>query len=359
MRALLVAPRFAPSTGGVESHVRELAARLPALGVSVEVLTTDESGGLATDETIDGVDVHRARAWPTGRDWLASPGLVARIRSSAADVVHIHSYQTFVAPVALASSLSAGRPTALTFHSGGHSAGYRNAIRPIQTIALAPLLRRADALIAVSRYEASVFAGRLHIPLRRVHVIPNGSDLPPRSAGIPVEAGLLVSVGRLERYKGHERAVAALAELVPTDPDAHLLVLGAGPDEAGIRSAAERLGVADRVEIRAIPGSERQAFVDRLASAAVILVLSDYESHGIAAWEAASLGRPLVVTDATALAELVETGAALGVRIDDPAPTVAAAIRAAIARGPVAPPTPHTWDDCARDVRDVYASIAG
>jgi glycosyltransferase involved in cell wall biosynthesis len=358
MRALLVSPRFSPSTGGVESHVRELAARLPALGVDVAVLTTDPSGQLPTEESIDGVDVRRVRAWPPGRDWLAAPGLVGRIRAADADVVHIHSYQTFVAPLALAASLSSGRPTVLTFHSGGHSAGYRNAIRPIQTVALSPLLRRADALIAVSRFEAGVFAGRLRIPARRIQVIPNGSDLPAPSVGVRVEPGLIVSVGRLERYKGHERAVAALPALVERDPEAHLVLLGAGPDEATIRAAAARAGMTDRVAFESIPGADRQAYADRLASATCILALSDYEAQGIAAWEAAALGRPLVVTDATALGELVEVGAAIGVGLGDDGASIAEAIERAIAAGAPNPPAPMTWDACAAAVREVYRSVA-
>ncbi len=209
----------------------------------------------------------------------------------------------------------------------------------------------------MSRFEAEVFARRLRIPARRIAVIPNGSDLPAPAPNVPVEPGLLVSIGRLERYKGHERAVEALAVLARRDPTAHLLVLGAGPDESGIRAAAERAGVADRLVIDSIPGSERQAYADRLAGAACILVLSEYESQGIAAWEAAALRRPLVVTDATALAELVATGAAIGVPPDADGEAIADAVDAAIAGGAPHPPAPMTWDACARAVGQVYESL--
>ncbi len=357
MRALLVTPRYAPSTGGVETHVRELAQRLPGLGVDVSVLTTDDSGRLAPSEAVAGVPVDRVRAWPPDRDWLAAPGLVGRIRAADADVIHIHSYQTFVAPLALAAAVTSGRPTVLTFHSGGSSVGLRNAVRPIQTIALSPLLRRMDALVAVSRFEARLFAGRLRIPTARIRVVPNGSDLPAPSPDVRVEPGRIVSVGRLERYKGHERAVEAFAIIAARDPAAHLLILGAGPGRDAIDDTARQLGVADRVEIRSIPGTDRQAYVDLLASAAVVAVLSGYESHGIAAWEAAGLGRPLVVTEATALAELVEIGAAVGVAPDADASLVASAIDEAMRAGVRRRPDPPTWDDTARAVAAIYASL--
>jgi len=42
---------------------------------------------------------------------------------------------------------------------------------------------------------------------------------------------LIVSGGRLERYKGHHRAIAALPELIRRVPDARLYVVGTGPYE--------------------------------------------------------------------------------------------------------------------------------
>jgi glycosyltransferase involved in cell wall biosynthesis len=362
MRVLMVAPRFAPSTGGVETHVREVSRRLLADGVEVEVLTTDHRGDLPAHATVDGVPVTRVRARPAGRDWAIATAIASEVRASDADVIHHHSYQTLVTPISLAAARTTGRPLVVTFHSGGHSSGLRRAVRPAQTLGLAPWLRGAAALIAVSRFEAELFAHRLRIPVSRIRVIPNGSDLPAPSPDVRVDANLVISLGRLERYKGHERAVEALALLARDEPAVRLLILGGGPDEAAIRATAERLGVADRVEIRSIPGSERQAFADTLASAACVVVLSGYESHGIGAWEAVAVGRPVVALDATALHELVEADAATGVAPDAGAGAIADAVRSARARAVArsegaAPIHVPTWDDCAAAVRAVYAEV--
>ena len=56
----------------------------------------------------------------------------------------------------------------------------------------------------------------------------------------------MLSSGRLERYKGHHRAIEALPLLRSTHPDAHLVILGGGPYEAELRALAERLGVPIR-----------------------------------------------------------------------------------------------------------------
>jgi glycosyltransferase involved in cell wall biosynthesis len=357
LRVLLVAQRFAPSTGGVETHVLELARRLPRHGIEVSVLTADESGDLPAEEVIDGVPVRRVRGRPKGRDWLIAPGLPGAIRAVDADIVHVHSYQTFVPPVALATSLASRRKTLLTFHSGGHSSGWRSAIRPLQTLALSPLLRHADALIGVSRFEAELFARRLRLPTRRVQVIPNGSDLPSPSAGVQTVPGLIVSTGRLETYKGHGPVIEAVARLAAQDPAIRLKILGSGPDEASLRARAERLGIADRVTIESIPGTQRQRYVDQIAAAECVVILSAYEAHSIGAWETARLGRPLVVTQSTGLAELVESGHAVGVAPGASPSVVAAAIRDAIAAGPRTGVVLPTWDDVAARTAALYREL--
>jgi glycosyltransferase involved in cell wall biosynthesis len=358
LRVLFVTPNAPPSTGGVEMHVREIGRRLPALGVEVDVLTVDARGDRPAAEELDGLRIRRVRGWPTGRDWYLAPGLVGAIRRTPADLVHVHSYQTLVPPLALAAAAWAGRPTVLTFHSGGSSSGWRRSIRPLQTLLLSPFLRAADGLVAVSPFEAELFAHRLRMPVSRIHIIRNGADLPAPSAGIAPQPGLLVSVGRVEGYKGHRRAVAALAVRAATQPTARLRILGDGPDAGAVRHLAEELGVADRVEIGAVPSDDRQGYADALAMAEAVLVLSDYESQGIAAWEAATLGRPLVVTETTALAELAALGVAVGVRPDDPPEAIAAAVEAALADTDDRPrPVMPTWDRAADALRALYAEV--
>lgn len=357
MRVLLVAPRFQPFVGGVETHVREVARRLPGLGIEAVVLTTDETGRLPREEVVAGITVRRVRAWPTGRDWMAAPGLPAAIRAAHPDLVHLHSFQTLVAPVVLATAAASRLPYVVTFHSGGLRTGFARGLPAAQVIGMSPLLRRARALVAVSRFEAGGVARRLGVAPRRIRVIPNGADLPVPTPGIDVEPGLLLSIGRLEPYKGHDRAIAAAAALVHRGADVRLRILGAGPDARRLLGLAAELGIADRVAITSIPGTDRQAYADELAAAACVLVLSRFESQGIAAWEAASLGRPLVVAAASALAELVEAGAAVGVAAGDGGPEIADAVERARGAGDSLTVLAPTWDGCAADLAALYAEV--
>jgi glycosyltransferase involved in cell wall biosynthesis len=57
--------------------------------------------------------------------------------------------------------------------------------------------------------------------------------------------------------------------------DAHLRILGGGPDEAALRLHAARLGLRDRIEIRA--ERDREAMAATLARAKAVVSLSEYE----------------------------------------------------------------------------------
>jgi len=359
MRLLMVTPRFFPLTGGVETHVFEVGRRLAAAGDEVTVLTTDRTGALPRTDALDGIAIRRVRAWPRGADLYLAPELGPAIARSGADVVHVQSYHSLVAPVALAGALGARMPTVVTFHSGGHSSRWRERIRARQTAALGPLLRRAARLVAVSRFEADVFAARLGVPPGRIDVVPNGADLPDPGRPVAVEPGLVVSMGRLERYKGHHRVIAALPALRARVPEARLRIVGSGPYEGELRALAARLGVADRVEIAPVPAADRAGMAALLGSAGVVTLLSEYESHGLAAVEAASTGRPVLVAGSSALQELADAGIATAVPPDAPPDAVAAALEAQLRR-PALPVrvTLPTWDGCAARLSSIYRELA-
>ena len=281
MRLLIVTPRFLPETGGVETHVYETSRRLAALGVAVTVLCTDASGDLPPHDTIDDVTIRRVRAYPADRDLRLAPAIGRIVREGDWDLVHVQSYHTLVAPHAMLACVRSGTPFVLSFHGGGHSGRVRTLIRPAQQWALRPLLARAARLIALARFEVELYGRRLRLPPERFASVPNGSDLPslPPGDAPRVDPDLIASVGRLERYKGHHRVIAALPFVLARRPRARLWIAGSGPYRSELERIALRLGVAERVEIRAIPPSERSTMAAELSRAAVVTLLSDFETH--------------------------------------------------------------------------------
>lgn len=353
---LFVTPRVAPFVGGVETHVREVASRLAAYDIEAQILTADPTRDLPPLDTLDGVPVTRVQAWPRGGDQLFAPAIFGAVRRGGWDLVHVQSYHTLVAPLAMAAAARARIPYVVTFHGGGHSSRRRNAMRRWQLLALRPWLARARALISIAEFEIEHYGGPLRLPARRFVTIPNGADLPSPSPEAPRAAGhLIVSAGRLERYKGHHIVLRALPRVLEKVPDARLWIAGAGPMEPELRQLASELGVVDRVEISL---ADRQTMADRLSRASLAVLLSEFESQPLAALEAASFGVPLVVADNSGLSELARRGLARAVKLDDGSEAHAWAMIEQLLRPPAIPDfTISSWDTCARELAGLYRGV--
>lgn len=357
----MVAPAYLPSVGGVETHVHEVSRRLSRTGLHVTVLTTDPTGELPASEAGDGgVRIRRVRAFPEERDWRFAPGLDHVIGDGVWDLVHVQGYHTLVAPIAMLAARRRRIPYLITLHSGGPVSGLRLRLRGVQLALLRPLLRSARAVVAVSTFERDLFARRMRLSRRRFRVIPNGAELPsPSPNGGRPSGTSIVSVGRLVEYKGHQRAIEAMPSILERCPDATLQVVGSGPYEGELRRRIDALGLNASVSIAAIPGPDRQQMADVVGRADVVVLLSEYESQGIAAFEALSLGRPLVVSDTSALSELGRDGRARLVALDATPALTAEAILAQAQEGPTAQPSPGwTWNDCSAALLELYRTIA-
>jgi glycosyltransferase involved in cell wall biosynthesis len=325
------------------------------------VLTTDPEGQLPITEQSHGIRIERVRAWPSQRDYHFAPGIYRRILQGNWDLIHVQSYHTFVAPLAMLAAWRARIPYIVTFHGGGHSSPLRNAIRSFQWQALRPWLARAKRLVAIARFEIQMYGRVLGLPPERFVLIPNGIDLTSSSPLISpcVDGTLIVSVGRLERYKGHQRVISALPHLITHQPDAHVRIVGAGPFEYELRQLAQRLGVAERVEIRSIPPTERQTMAHLISSASLVTLLSEYETHPIAALEALALRRPVLVADNSGMRELADRGWVRTVPDQSTPAQIASAMLAQI-RDPLIPQQidSFTWDDCAAALLSLYFEVA-
>ncbi|MER9475690.1 glycosyltransferase family 4 protein [Mesorhizobium sp. M0520] len=360
MRILMVAARCYPFMGGIETHIQEVGPRLAARGHAVDVLTTDPSGELPVEEAVPGMRVQRVPAWPRELDLYVAPRIYTAIRRGVWDLIHFQGYNSFVAPIGLLAAVRGDLPFILTFHSGGHSSRLRNAMRGTQHALLRPLVARAARLIGVSEFEASFFSARMGGPRERFVVIPNGAAMPVASPGVKVDPHLIVSGGRLERYKGHHRAIAALPELIRRVPDARLHIVGRGPYEGELRRLVATLGLEKRVTIAGIPGSERQKMADLLASAALFILFSEYEAHPVAVMEALSLRRPVLVSDTSGLRELATNGLCRAIPCNAGPGELAAAMAEELeSRREVPDLALPDWDACAHALSDVYYDVLG
>lgn len=362
LRVLVVCHRYFPELGGIETHIYEVLKRLAGnSALSITVLTTDLSGELPYEEQIAGVTVLRVPAWPRNRDYYLAPWIPAIVAQPGRwDLVHCQGIHNFVPVLTMLAAQRARVPYMVSFHTGGHSRHWRNSVRSVQWRLIGPLLRGAAGLIGVSRFEAETVSRHARLDDKNVTVIRNGGTLPPPPEGMTPVPGRIVSSGRLERYKGHHRVIAALPEVIRLVPEAHLRILGSGPFKGELLALASRLGVADRVTITTIAPADRAAMGQALTEASVIAALSEYEAHPIGVMEALSVGRPVVGFNIAGIGELVDEGWVRGVdQRESPAGIARQLVSAMGAPPSVDPDELPTWDLCAVRLGEVYLDLAG
>jgi glycosyltransferase involved in cell wall biosynthesis len=365
----MITPRSPLGEGGSERHVMEVSRRLAAAGVEVEVLCADSPGPGVVEERRNGVPIRSVRSWPANRDYHLAPRIWREMARERWDIVHVQSYHTLVPPLAMLRALTLELPYVVTFHSGGHSSKLRHRLRRAQRRLLRPLLARAARLIAVARFEIDLYGTELHLPAESFALIPNGIDIELGEApgtealrdsdDVDAKGPLLASIGRLERYKNHQRVIAALPHVLEQRPDARLMIVGTGPFETDLRRQAADLGLEDRVEFTSLPAEDREGMARLLRRTSIVVLLSDFETHPLVALEAAAAGRRLLVADRAGLGELARDGLARSVSPWDPPDAVGRAIVDELER-----PEPQrqalnlpTWDECAAELLALYRGI--
>jgi len=187
-----------------------------------------------------------------------------------------------------------------------------------------PILRRADALIALSGYEAETY--RALGCRQRIEILPNGIDpafglLPQRPAIDPQVGRLLEELGdrpvfllmsRIHPTKGPEIFADAFARVARERPD--VMALFAGVDEVGVleNDILPRLreaGLDDRVlSLGPVHGDTRLALLQR-ADALVLPTLS--EGFSMAILEAMACGCAILTTPGAHFPEIATAGAGL------------------------------------------------
>jgi len=170
--------------------------------------------------------------------------------------------------------------------------------------------RKAAACIGSSRAVAEEFK---KMGVRKIIVIPNGVDLekftdaggPTSRIGSPF---VILSVGRLEKVKGHKYLVEAFASIKKEISNARLMLVGDGSERGNLEKQADELGIGGAIEfVGEIPHSELPR---RYHGADVFVMPSLSEGFGITAIEAMAAGVAIVATRAGSLPEIVRDGEA-------------------------------------------------
>jgi glycosyltransferase involved in cell wall biosynthesis len=237
--------------------------------------------------------------------------LIRLIRRERFVIVHTHSAKAgFLGR--LAAWLCHTPVVVHTFH-GLPFHDHMSALRRRLYVQLDRFVRpMTDAFLAVAPRVAQEAVERRIAPPGGVTVVPSAVELDeipsdPAPAvrgdlGIPPDAPLIGSVGRLEYQKAPLDFVRMAARVAAARPDARFVMVGEGPLADDAAAEARRLGV----EVQ-LTGFRPDA--PRIASSFDVFVISSlYEGLGRALTEAVASGRPVVATAVNGVPDLIVSG---------------------------------------------------
>lgn len=357
MRIAQVVTFYHPHIGGVETHVRSLAQGCAAARDAVTVLTY-QSGGSSPDEAIGSVRVLRFPLSVRSTTYPFSIRLFSYLRKHATDfdLVHSHSYHTLV-HAAIRSRL----PFVFTphYHGTGHTP-FRVLLHRLYRPSGSRQFRAADAIICVSDAERALVVKDFPDTAGKITTIPNGTSfkkLTPSQDGGRYDEPMVLTVGRLKRYKNLDLVIAAFQALPSA---ATLVVFRDGPD----RSRLERLARSGQPgwPVRFTGRASGQQLAGLLARATVVTSASDHEAFGLTLAEGLASGARVVASGIPAHRELgLLAGHDAPVTFADPrdTPQFAKALAESLASGRVTAGELKlpSWDQVVAATRELYARM--
>ena len=283
--------------GGIGGSERHLLTLLPALserGLDVHFLGLDDTSR-APDPFYEALTVPFERM-PAPRDFDHRLALQVRQATRSADLVHTHLVHADVYGALGARLLVSTKHNDDPFRAG--------AFRYVERA----LARRASRIVAITDALARFQVERVGLPANKIEVIHYGLDQLPAAWGtnaaddLSDDAKVLLAVCRLEPQKGVDVAVHALPAIVTRHPEAHLVVLGEGPERPTLETLARSLDVPLHLPGR-VP--DVAAWLRR---ADVLVHPARWEGFGLALLEAMLASLPIVASRVSSIPEIVIDG---------------------------------------------------
>jgi glycosyltransferase involved in cell wall biosynthesis len=326
LRVLYARNHVLPRDLGGNRYPFEVVRRLAARGHDVRVVSS-------SDLRLPGVGLTRYRGYSANpaltfgsHAALGRRAMRRLLRDWTPDIVVLSSYDIafgYYWPYPVTRTV----PSVFIYHSRFHSDAVNRMLddrKPLRRAVSVPLrrfaaavqrlpLERSDECVAVSEFSRREIAALA--PAARVTVVstgvdtehfsPGDRDVARRALGVPVDARMLLTVGRLVPVKRYDRAIRALASLEreSTADPWRLHIAGTGSEDAELRAVAAREGVAERV---IFDGQlDGDALLLRYRAADLQLCTSDFENWSLSILEGLATGLPVLGTPAGGTPDLL------------------------------------------------------
>jgi glycosyltransferase involved in cell wall biosynthesis len=284
-----------PGSGGIEKSVLHLATGLRARGHEVEITAIPDSW--VWKQAQEKGFVTLPVAVRNQHDFAALRPYTQIFRRGNYDIVNVHFSPDYLIP-ALAAKRAGQRGVVMTRYIVKPWRGVKRWLYGDtlyeRILAVSEAVRGALLAGGIAPERVITVHGGVEIPTETLAPAPLREEL-----HLPPEAVLIGIVSRIAPEKGHRFLLEAMRDV---DSRAVCLVVGEGPDEAGLQEFVRANGLESRVRFLGW----------RLDSAAIMTALDIVvqpslweEACSLAIMEAMSLGKALIVTRVGGNPELV------------------------------------------------------
>lgn len=311
-----------PPLGGGGGVVTALLAQELAKRHQVTVITS-QGLGLPSEATEEGVRVIRVPVFFRKQKSTANMlslfayipmGIKAGkqlLKEEQFDVINTH-FALPSGPVGDSLSRFAKIPNVLSVHGGDlydpskFTSPHRHLLLRLW---IRKLLRNADQVVGQSKntlanvddfYEPNLPTSRIPLGIQRPPTTPGSRE----AYGFKPEDVLLVTVGRLVARKANAQLIAMMETL--KDENAHLLILGSGPQEEMLRGEIASRGLNDKVHLMGYVEEADKSAILNMSD--LYVSTSQHEGFGLVFVEGMASGMPVVCYDHGGQTDFLEDG---------------------------------------------------
>jgi glycosyltransferase involved in cell wall biosynthesis len=300
--------------GGAERQAQRIAETLAARGWRMQILTKQVEGA-PRQETLNGVQVRRlwASMIPKTQSALLTLSFLYRLLlAPRGQVVHLNQMYREILPALLARRLR-GSPIVVRLACGGAYGDVARLLTKPDGRLMLRLSRRADAIISLSQQITQELLEQ-GFDRERIVEIPNGVDIHRfapvnaaektrlrRELGLPQEGQLVIYTGRLHYQKGLDTLLRAWKEVCQTHPQAHLVLVGQGPEREKLETLAADLELGASLHFL----GHVEPILPYVQASDVFVLPSFFEGLSNALLEAMACGLAVVTTNIGGTCEVI------------------------------------------------------
>ncbi|MFA4824266.1 MAG: glycosyltransferase family 4 protein [Methanoregula sp.] len=245
MKILRVVSDLYPAVvGGIGIHAHQMSVGQAKMGQDVTVFTLNQNKSPKT-EFVDGYKIVRFPSYFSICGNYFAPELIVEIlkRKKTFDIIHAHSHLFFSTNVCVFARLLHSAPLIITNHGliSASTPAWLNTLYK-NTFSIATF-KIADHIICYTGIEKENLE-KLGIDPKKISVIHNGVDttlFAPITSRKISDRKQIVWVGRYVPGKGVEYLIEAFSRVKEKIPQAHLVLVGDGPEKAVVEAKINNL----------------------------------------------------------------------------------------------------------------------